>query len=287
MGRRWNGMDKHEALRTIAAEASRGELVFPTSLEVGFRIQQMLDDPDCQIDAAARVIQAEPLLSARLIAVANSAAFNSSGRSIADVRMAVNRLGLRTVRALSTAVIARQLAGKPALPVHRELAAQLWEHTAHVGALANVIARHLTHQDPETAMFAGMVHEVGGFYLLSRAKDFPCLMDRDVTDWMVEGQGEGEVEISRAVLAALAVPEPAVAAIEALWEGYLSFPAVTLGDTLLLAEHLAPVKSPLHHMEQPDSVAADIDMSIEEDTLAGILRESADEVRSLTAALRF
>jgi HD-like signal output (HDOD) protein len=279
-------MDRREALRTIAAEASRGELVFPTSAQVGFRIQQMLDDPDCQLDAAARMIQAEPLLSARIIEVANSVAFNSSGRAITDVRQAVNRLGLRTVRALASTVIARQLAGAPMAPVHKELAAKLWEHTAHVSALANVIARHLTHQDPEAAMFAGIVHEVGGFYLLSRAKDYPCLLDRQVTDWMVEGQGEGEKEIARAVLTALAVPEPAVEAIEALWEGYLSFPASTLGDTLLLAEHLAPVKSPLHHMEESDGVGADIDMSIEEETLAGILSESADEVRSLTAALR-
>jgi HD-like signal output (HDOD) protein len=284
-------MDKREALRAIAAEASRGELVFPTFMEVGSRIQQALDDPDTPLDVAARLIQAEPLLSARIVAVANSAAFNSSGRAITDVRLAVSRLGARTVRALSTAVIARQLAGKPSQPALRDLAARLWEHTANVGALANVIARRVTRQDPETAMFAGMVHEVGGFYLLSRIQQFPALKDQEVTDWMVEGQGEGEVEIGRAVLKALAVPEAAIAAVEAMWEGYLSFPPATLGDTLLLAEHLSPVHSPLHHLQKADAATASIDsaldMDIEEETLTGILRESAEELSSLTAALRF
>jgi len=280
-------MERREALRTIAAEASRGELVFPTLVEVGFRIQQLLDDPDCPLDAAAKLIQAEPVISARLVAVANSAAFGSSGRPITDVRLAVNRLGARTVKALATGLIARQLAGKPALSAHRDLAARLWEHTANVGALAHVIARRVTRQDPDTALFAGMLHEVGGFYLLSRAKDFPCLMDSQVTDWRMEGEGVGEVEIGRAVLTALAVPAPVLSAVEAFWEGYLSFPAATLGDTLLLADHLSPARSPLHHVEEDDSVAASIDMHMEEETLAGILRESADELSSLTSALRF
>jgi len=47
------------------------------------------------------------------------------------------------------------------------------EHTAHVASLAHVIARRVTRLDPETALFAGIIHEVGGFYLLSRVKDHP------------------------------------------------------------------------------------------------------------------
>jgi HD-GYP domain-containing protein (c-di-GMP phosphodiesterase class II) len=52
----------------------------------------------------------------------------------------------------------------------------LWEHSAQVAALSRVIARKITKVDPETAMFAGIVHEVGNFYLLSRAEEFPSLL---------------------------------------------------------------------------------------------------------------
>lgn len=295
-------MDRHETLKIIAADAERGELTFPTSAKMALRIQQAIDDPDCQVETAARLIRAEPLVSARVVALANSIAFNRSGREVTDVRVAITLLGFHIVRALVTAVIARQMAGMSADRAHRALVAQLWEHTAHMAALAYVIARRVTQQDPETAMFAGVVHEVGGFYLLSRAKDFPGLMDRvdesegegegeDAAEGEGEGaiEGEGEGVVGRAVLKVLAVPEPVVAAIEALWQGYLAMPPTTLGDTLLLADQLAPVKSPLRQLLQKnrEGKAAAIDMILEQETLVGILTESAKEVESLTEALRF
>jgi len=284
-------MDRQEALKTIAAEAVRGELVFPTSAKVALRVRQLLDDPDCQLEAAARMVRAEPVLSARVVAVANSVAFNRSGREITSVRAAVTRVGFRTVRALATAVATRQMAGAQA---QRDVAARLWEHTAHVAALAQVIARRVTRQDPETAMFAGMIHEVGGFYLLSQANNFPGLLDGSLADRSdeddeTEGEFDGEGEIGRAVLKALSVPEPVVAAIEILWKGYLTFPPATLGDTLLLADQLAPVKSPLLQApgDNREGMAATIDMIVGEETLAGILKESTAEVKSLTEALQF
>ena len=78
--------------------------------------------------------------------------------------------------------------------------------------------------------------------------------------------------------------------METYWEGYLAIPPVTLADTLLLAEELAPVLSPLHRLdgsEGGEGTAADFDIAIGEESLSGILKESADEVASLTSALKF
>ena len=78
-------------------------------------------------------------------------------------------------------------------------------------------------------------------------------------------------------------------AIEAQWEGYLALPPVTLGDTLLLANELSPVTSPLYEIGtiRNGGSAPIIDSVIDEQTLSGILAESAAEVESLTVALRF
>lgn len=279
-------MDKREVFRTIAAQVSRGELAFPTSARVALKLRQSLDDPNCHADAAARLVQAEPLLSARVVAIANSIIYNRSGRETTDVRMAVVRIGFRTVRSLAMALVTRQMAGQPAAQAYRDLADRLWEHTAHVASLAHVIARRVTHQDPETALFAGIVHEVGGFYMISRAENFPGLLEGDFTDWMEEG----EATVGRAVLKVLSIPQPVAAIIEATWDGFLEMPPVTLADTLLLAEELSPVQSPLHrtdNMASADDTTASIEMVIGEETLTSILRESAEEVESLTAALKF
>jgi HD-like signal output (HDOD) protein len=279
-------MDKHDIFRTLAADVAQGELAFPTSARIVMKVMQALDDPGCQLDTAAKLVQAEPLLAARVVATANSVAFNRSGREITDLRSAVMRLGFRAVRSLTMALVTRQMAGSPSSPQQQELTARLWEHTAHVTALAHVIARRFTHVDPETALFVGLVHEVAGFYMLSRTTEFPELLDGDFRVWMQSG----EAEVGRAVLKVLALPSPVNEALEYYWSGYLAIPPVTLGDTLLLAVELAPFASPLHKLPDQDGLngaPSRMDITIGEEVLSSILEESAEEVASLTAALKF
>ncbi|MFL6674640.1 MAG: HDOD domain-containing protein [Massilia sp.] len=276
-------MDRLEALKSIAAQAGRGELTFPTSVDATLKLQRALADPDCHVEAAARLVQAEPLLAARTVAIANSVSYNRGGNDVTNVPAAVQRVGFHTLGALAAAVIVRQLDSEITDPGLRARADQLWQHSTHVAALAQVLARRVSHVDPETAMFAGIVHEVGGFYVLSRAGEFPGLLDGDPDEWIEHG----ELAIGRAVLLRLGVPAPVMGAIDAMWNGMRALPPETLGDTLLLANDLAPTASPLHQRPGATSAqsAATIDFTTGDGTLAQILAESADEVRSLTAAL--
>ncbi|HWJ95505.1 MAG TPA: HDOD domain-containing protein [Telluria sp.] len=276
-------MNRLDVLHQLAAEAGRGELAFPTNVDATLKLQRALGDPECHLEDAARLVQAEPLLAARAVAIANSAAYNRAGSDVTNVRAAVQRLGFRTLGALAASVIVRQLASEVTDARLKAKADQLWQHSAHVAALAQVLARRVSRVDPETAMFAGIVHEVGGFYLLSRAEEFPGLADDCADEWIAHG----EVAIGRGVLVKLGVPAPVMGAIEALWNGVRVLPPETLGDTLLLANDLAPTGSPLH--ERPGATspqaASTIDFAVGEGTLAKVLEESADEVRSLAAAL--
>jgi len=276
-------MDRIDALKSIAAQAGRGELTFPTNVDATLKLQRALSDPDCHVDEAARLVQTEPLLAARTVAIANSAAYNRSGQDVTNVRAAVQRVGFRTLGALAAAVTVRQLAGSIQEPGLRAKADQLWKHSTHVAALSQVIARRVSNVDPDTAMFAGIVHEVGGFYVLSRAPEFPGLLEGGADEWIEFG----EIAVGRGVLLKLGVPAPVMGAIEALWNGMRALPPETLGDTLLLANDLSPTPSPL--LERPGmaglQTAATIDFAVGDGTLATILLESEAEVRGLEAAL--
>lgn len=291
-------MERNTAFKAIVAEATQGQLHFPTSTMVALRVRDALDNPESSLDDVVRLVRAEPLIATRVVALAISIAFNPSGREIADVRSAVSRLGFKAMRAVVAAVATHQLVGTHSDPGNRERVTKLWEHTVHVAALAHVIARRVTGQDPETAMFAGIVHEVAGFYLLSRAQGYPGLMEGDLTDWLqddhseIEGEEQArdgiEAELGRAVLKALSVPQVVMEGIEALWKGYLALPPTTLGDTLLLADQLTPVRSPFHEpAPSGQDITANIDVIVDQETLVGILKESAEQVESLTRALRF
>ena len=277
-------MDIATALDTIATDAARGDIVFPTHTEIALRVQRLLDDPDCAIDALSRLITAEPILVARVLSIANSMAYNPGGRAISELRSAISRLGFATLRALAAAVVVRQMKALSLDPESSLLAGRLWDHTAHVAALARVIARRVTRQNPDAAFFAGIVHEVGSFYLISRASAFPGLLHSNLEAW----HDEGEAVVGRAVLKALDVPPPILEAAETLWGGFLALPPRSLGDTLLLADELAPVESPIDALSGMSrrGMAADIELSIDDETLSQILAESADEVASLSAALK-
>ncbi|MBI3283777.1 MAG: HDOD domain-containing protein [Burkholderiales bacterium] len=281
-------MNKSEALRYIAAQASRGELIFPTNVNASLKIQEALDDPDCGIETAAKLIMSEPLMAARVVAIANSVAYSRFGGGVTNIRTAITILGFSTLRSVVAAVVMRQLGHAVTDAAIRAKMDLLWQHSAHVAAVAHLLARRVSHVDPETALFAGIVHEVGGFYLLSRAQEFPTLLD---SDHEIAGADElaepPETFIGRAVLNKLMVPKRVVTAVEALWYGMRVMPPETLGDTLLLANDLAAVPSPLDPRSPAtiQQAASEIDFSVGEGTLNSILEESIEEVESLSGAL--
>jgi hypothetical protein len=132
-------------------------------------------------------------------------------------------------------------------------------------------------------LFTGIIHEVGAFYMLAQADAYPGIMQGDPEDWVEHG----EMAIGRGVLRKLVVPEAVMASVEAMWVGMRALPPENLGDTLLLANDLAPVPSPMHQRPGATTPAAarTIDFAIGEGTLDEILRESANDVQSLFSVL--
>lgn len=276
-------MEKLRDLATVVSEVQRGELVFPTSVNAALALQLALADPDCNDDEVTRKVLAEPVLAARAVALANSAVFRRNGSApVTSARAAVLRLGYRNLYSLAAAMVVRQFGARIRDRALRERADQLWKFSAHVAAIAYQVARHITRTDPDTALFAGIVHEAGNFYLLSQADHVPGLLD-DL------GTRLGPVQeiITREVLRKLQVPDTVGAAIISLRDGAISLPPSGLRDTLLLARHLCPVLSPLPAPQDDYLVRrADMVRCLEAfPDLAELLDIAAAEARSMGVAL--
>lgn len=279
-------MDSREAIRRLASAAESGDLVFPTHANVALQVRMALDDSEIHMEKAAKLVQAEPMLAAKVVGLANSVVYNRSGNSISDVRTAVVRLGLPLIRGLSTALIMHQLAATQT-EEQASLSARLWEHSTHVAALSFVLARRVSRQNPEMALFAGIVHEVGAFYLISRAGDFPEVLGEGMEEaW----RGGGEARIGQAVLRGLLVPDEIAAAVRAQWEGSFNLPPKNLADTLYLANCLTPIANPLQELSDDMERSALLALSTQvmaDRTLAEILEESGEELTTLSASLSF
>ncbi|MDB5963022.1 MAG: histidine kinase [Massilia sp.] len=279
-------MNRLETFGLIAAQAERGEITFPTSVNAVLRLQRALDDPDCHLEEAIKLVLGEPQLAARTVALANSVAYSArGGGAITNVRAALGRIGMRNLQLLVSSLVVRQFGSRI---VNRELRAkaeQMWQHTAHVAALARVLALRVTGVDPDTAVFAAIVHEVGGFYLLSRADEFPGLLDADPENWIALC----EEVVSAEVLKKLAVPPLVAEAIGAMRHGLMGMPPASLLDTLLLANRLAPVASPLDAPAPAEAMVAHensaLDLVFDRAGLERILAEAAEQHRLMSAAL--
>ena len=275
-------MNRIEAFGYIAAQAARGDISFPTSVNAVLRLQQALNDPDCHLEEAIRLVLGEPQLAARTVALANSSSFNAGGKPVTNVRAAVTRVGYRNLQMLVASLAVRQFGSCIQDPDLRHKAEQLWEHTVQVAALAQVFARRVTFVNPDTAMFAGIVHEIGAFYLLMRADEFPGLLDDDEDRW---GELCEEV-VTREVGRRLSLPDPVAEAVFDLRGGWLNMPPTSLLDTLLLANLYAGIPSPLRIEEPlPEHSESALDYLLDEATLHEIIGEASELSGSMEQAV--
>lgn len=275
-----------EALQRLSAELESGDIVFPTSIDVSLRIRQALENPDININEVSRLVGAEPVLSAKALRLANSVAYNRSGNEITDVRTAVNRVGTEPIRMLTMSLIVRQMVDARADERLRVLTHDLWQHTIHVSALSFVIARRLSRLNPDAAMFAGVVHEIGQFYLLARASAFPALLQRE--EELSGLMYSFSRSVGRAVLEALKVPTQIIDAVDDPEIEGAVVPPRTLADVIFLAESMAAFPNPFcaAAVDNEALIAETVKSEIDNETLDAVVAESQEEIDSIIATLQ-
>lgn len=114
-------------------------------------------DPRVKVDALLGVVEEDPPLAARILAVANST-FYARGIPIRSLRQAVIRLGLHPLRdVIYMAIYANSVFDAPGFV---ELVRDTFDHCVKVGRIAQRLAPVLGH-DEESAFLAGLLHDVG------------------------------------------------------------------------------------------------------------------------------
>ena len=196
----------------IARDLSSGRVVFPTYFNVTIKVRNLLRDPDLSAAQLAAAVKLEPLLSTRLLQHANAAALRGNSGEITDLKFAIMRVGLDAVRAISFALAMEQLARSKHMAPFASLSQHLWEHSVTTAAFAQCLATRSGRVRPDEAMFAGLVHDIGAFYLLFRCAEHPVLSkDKEsllslVIDW--------HDSIGHALLAAMQQPDTILDAVQ-------------------------------------------------------------------------
>ena len=163
----------HEIARNINLAIAQGELTLPALPELALRIRDAVSADDVTILKVAKLIEFEPNIAARIVQLANSSVF-SGQREVSSCEEAVTRLGLHVVRDIVTCMVMRQLYTAPVDRL-KHLFTEIWEQSVHVAAISCVIAVITPRMNPEKALLAGLVHEIGALPLISYAESRPQL----------------------------------------------------------------------------------------------------------------
>lgn len=201
---------RFQMLEDIAKELS-GNVVFPTCFDVLVQLRKTLQDPNYTLDQVASLIALEPLISSKLLRLANSTAYNPNGERIRDLKSAINRIGLTVVRSTATGIAMNQLMQMKHLAGFEKMTRQLWEHSVYAASAARIIALRLTKLNSDEAMLAGLVHDLGAFYMIYRAAQYEELRVRP--DTVMHLVIQWHESIGHTLLAALGLPEDIVDAV--------------------------------------------------------------------------
>ncbi|MBK9219804.1 MAG: HDOD domain-containing protein [Uliginosibacterium sp.] len=235
----------------IERELRTGEFVFPTSMQAAVMIRRALES-DAGMSAVSKAISLEPVLSVKLLRMANSAFYNPSGTSVTDVLRALMRVGVNNARTLAFAVIGDQLATAAEFAPVIRLAEQLWRHSLDVASLSFAICVQLENATPDTAMLAGMVHDIGQFYLLSRAHDYPELLEEQSE--LAEFILCWDKQVGQAVLRSLGTPDVIVDALDNQDVCTGVWPPQKLSDIIFLANSAAGTPNPFSTVSLEDQL---------------------------------
>jgi HD-like signal output (HDOD) protein len=196
----------------LARDLNTDQIELPGFPDVVVSIHRALSDESSSTRDVVRLVGSEPTLAARLLQLANSAAFNKSGREVSDLKMAIGSLGFNVVRSQATAFAMRQMEQLEWLKPIRPVLADIWKTSNGVAALCYAVGRQVPGVQGDEAMSAGLFHLLGKLYLFAKARK-QSIDPREIADWE-RALNEWHATIARSILDHWRVPERIAEAVE-------------------------------------------------------------------------
>lgn len=271
-------------VQALAAELSGGKVELPGFPHIVMRVQRVLNDEQSDTARIIRVIGGEPVLATQLVRMANSAALNPGGVPVTDLRAAVTRVGIDTVRTATIAFAVRQLREAPTLQGLETQLGELWRRCVQVASLSFVIARRLTAVIADTALLTGLLQGVGRLYILTRASRHRTLF-HDASAYLAIERAWHR-SIAAALLENWGIAEEIVEAVQESesYERVMRGPP-GLTDVLLASTVLADIADPEVLAECVNGSKPLQRLGLDVPSCQALLDESAEEIAALRDAL--
>ncbi len=153
-----------KAVQEVVESFKRGHIDLPVFPGIIQQIRQTISSVNTTIDDLAAVIEQDPVVTLRLITVANSVHYGGGGK-IQTVRQAVARIGIKDTQDIVSTIALKSVYTANSVPV-KKVMEKFWQHAIATAYTARAIALKLRDRDAEMMFLLGLTHDIGKVLLL-------------------------------------------------------------------------------------------------------------------------
>jgi len=190
-------------LQTLEVKMKANQLVLPSMPDIFLQVKKIVDDPKSNIGNIAKVITRDPSLTARILKVANNAMYRGNNE-ITNLQLAISRMGLQLVRTLVTSHAITQLFNQPK-GLLKPFFSNLQEHSTEVSAHAYAIAKYYGNINPDDALLAGLVHNIGYLPMAKCIENIPEAAEDPTL--LIEVMGKIHTQVGEMILNSWSFPQ--------------------------------------------------------------------------------
>ncbi|MDJ0805507.1 MAG: HDOD domain-containing protein [Gammaproteobacteria bacterium] len=157
-------------VNAVREDLRTNNINLPTLPTLALEALLVINDAGSSAADLEKVISKDAALTARLIRYANSPLYRGT-HTITSIKLAITRIGFQRVKNAVYAVSMKEVFRTPIKAIERRME-KLWGHSVKVGAHAAMLAKQHHRLDPDIALVAGLVHDIGKIPLLIKACEY-------------------------------------------------------------------------------------------------------------------
>lgn len=158
----------------LTQDIKNNRLELPSPPELLIELRKLAADPETTSQDISELVKHDVNISGRLIKIANCALFTSRNK-VSSAQAAITRLGLKKVQSLVTGLVIGQQIMRNKVKGLESFCQQAWQTSNDVAALTAILAKKKTQLDPEQALLAGIVHNIGALPLILKLNTIEAL----------------------------------------------------------------------------------------------------------------
>jgi len=156
-----------EIFEKIFAAYASGKIELPSLPDIAIKVHKAVKNEHVTTDDIAHIIEADPAIAAHILKLANSPLLRTIN-PVLSIRDAVMRLGMSATRDY-VLVFSVQNIFKTSSAQLKKIMKTLYMHSAQVAAMCLSISKLQHRLKPESALLAGLLHDIGVIPILTYA----------------------------------------------------------------------------------------------------------------------